>query len=411
MKFEQVGNIVSIHKGKKHEILNEKVPSSTRLLQIDDLRNDNIIKYTNDKKGVKATDDDLMIVWDGANAGTVGFGKIGYIGSTIALLRKKHPEMYSTIFLGKFLQSQFSYLRKNTTGATIPHIDRKTLEALKIPVIGLNDQESIANILTKAEKLIAQRKESIRLLDEYLKSTFLEMFGDPIKNEKGWEIKQLDDLVAKDCPLTYGIVQTGNEYPNGIPVIRPVDLTQTFIARKGLKLIDPKISNKFRRSILKGGELLICVRGTTGVISIATNELFGCNVTRGITPIWFSENYNNLFAFHLLQTKAVRNIIRKLTYGATLQQINLGDLRKIKLINPKIEIQAHFAQIVEKTEALKTRYQQSLQELENLYGSLSQKAFSGELSFKAEGMMIAAEPEVTYSLICSKIPEKSRGLE
>ena len=105
MKFEQVGNIVSIHKGKKHEILNEFVPSSIRVLQIDDLRNDNLLKYTNDKKGVIVNEDDLMIVWDGANAGTIGFGKSGYIGSTIAVLRKNQPEKYSTIF--HFLKQLF----------------------------------------------------------------------------------------------------------------------------------------------------------------------------------------------------------------------------------------------------------------------------------------------------------------
>jgi type I restriction enzyme S subunit len=67
------------------------------------------------------------------------------------------------------------------------------------------------------------------------------MFGDPVRNEKGWEVYPFSELVADDCPLTYGIVQPGNEFPNGVPVIRPVDLTQTIITRQGLKLIDPKI--------------------------------------------------------------------------------------------------------------------------------------------------------------------------
>jgi|APTNR8051073442_1049403.scaffolds.fasta_scaffold01869_12 type I restriction enzyme S subunit len=269
------------------------------------------------------------------------------------------------------------------TGAAQPQITREGLSKIVIDIPESKEyQLHIANLLSKAENLIAQRKESIRLLDEFLKSTFLEMFGDPVRNEKGWEVYPFSELVADDCPLTYGIVQPGNEFPNGVPVIRPVDLTQTIITRQGLKLIDPKISEQFKRTVLKGGELLMCVRGTTGVVSIASSELAGCNVTRGITPIWFSENYNSLFAYGLFQTQAVKNRIQELTYGATLKQINLGDLRKIKLINPPIKLQTQFAQIVEKTEALKTQYQQSLKELENLYGSLSQKAFRGELSIK-----------------------------
>jgi len=229
MKFEQIGNIVSIHKGKKHEITDKILASSIRVLQIDDLRNDHLIKYTNDKKGVKANDDDLMIVWDGANAGTIGFGKSGYIGSTIALLRKKHPGKHSTIFLGKFLQSQFSYLRKNTTGATIPHIDRKSLESLKMPVIEFDDQHRIANLLTKAENLISQRKESIRLLDEFLKSTFLEMFGDPESNSKGFPFIELESLCSEivDCPHSTPV--KSKERTN-YPCIRTSELINGYIS-------------------------------------------------------------------------------------------------------------------------------------------------------------------------------------
>ena len=277
-------------------------------------------------------------------------------------------------------------LRKLITGAAQLNFGPSHLKKITLPVPSLPDQLHIASLLSKAENLIAQRKESIRLLDEFLKSTFLEMFGDPVRNEKGWEVYPFSELVADDCPLTYGIVQPGNEFPNGVPVIRPVDLTQTIITRHGLKLIDPKISEQFKRTVLKGGELLMCVRGTTGVVSIASSELAGCNVTRGIAPIWFSDNYNSLFAYGLFQTQAVKNRIQELTYGETRKQINLGDLRKIKLINPPIELQTQFVQIVEKTDALKTQYQQSLQELENLYGSLSQKAFRGELSVKQEAV-------------------------
>src|SRR5690606_16507470 len=89
MKFERLGNIIDIRKGRKAQLAKTPNKDSVRLLQIDDLRNDENIKYTNDKTGVLASEDDILIAWDGANAGTVGFGKSGYVGSTIALLRKK----------------------------------------------------------------------------------------------------------------------------------------------------------------------------------------------------------------------------------------------------------------------------------------------------------------------------------
>ena len=76
--------------------------------------------------------------------------------------------------------------------------------------------------------------------------------------------------------------------------------------------------------------------------------------------------------------------------------MNTAILDSLKFPVPPLELQTKFAQIVEKTENLKAQYQQSLQELENLYGSLSQKAFKGELNLKDEGLLLAAEPETKY---------------
>ncbi len=222
MKFEKFKNIIDIQKGKKPSFIETPDENSVRILQIDDLRNDNTPKFTNDKSGVLAKEDDVLIAWDGANAGTIGYGKSGYIGSTIALLRKKKPDLYSTTFIGKFLQSQHQYLRGKTTGATIPHISRKALEDLEIPIISIPDQLHIANLLTKAENLISQRKESIRLLDEFLKSTFLEMFGDNTTNDKGWTkislVHGCENKKDVKCG-PFGTQLSKSEYQeNGIPV-------------------------------------------------------------------------------------------------------------------------------------------------------------------------------------------------
>lgn len=104
MRYEQLGKIVTIQKGKKHNLTFDITSSSTRLLQIEDLRNDKELKYTDDKNGVLATEEDLMIVWDGANAGTIGYGKRGFIGSTISILRKKTQIVLIQGFLENFFR-------------------------------------------------------------------------------------------------------------------------------------------------------------------------------------------------------------------------------------------------------------------------------------------------------------------
>ena len=88
---------------------------------------------------------------------------------------------------------------------------------------------------------------------------------------------------------------------------------------------------------------------------------------------------------------------KKKNSGSTVGHVNVKDIKQFRLLNPPTELQNTFSQFVEKIETIKIQYLKSLQELENLYGSLSQRAFRGDLSFKEEGLMIAAEPKVSYS--------------
>jgi len=294
MKFEKLKNIVEIKKGKKPSFVDTPNENSVRVLQIDDLRNDNTPKFTNDKSGIFAKENDVLIAWDGANAGTIGYGKSGYIGSTIALLRKRQPELYSTTFIGIFLQSQSQYLRGKTTGSTIPHISRKALDDLEVPVISVTDQLHIANLLSKAENLISQRKESIRLLDEYLKSTFLEMFGDPVRNEKGWEkdkvIAFTDCIVpGRDKPKSF----TGNT-----PWFTTEDLNhKSYVtkSKKGLGLSVEEIKEVRARVIPAGSVLMTCV-GDLGVISVCKEN---CVVNQQLHAFICKQEINNLFLINM----------------------------------------------------------------------------------------------------------------
>ena len=249
MKFERLGNIISISKGKKHRVIEQPTELSKRLIMIDDLRNDDNINFTDTQKGTDVSREDILIAWDGANAGTIGYGKEGFIGSTIARLRIKERKEFYTPFLGRFLQSQFAYLRRTATGATIPHINRKTLEELKVPLLPLSDQIRIATLFSKIEALIAKRKENISLLDELLRSTFLEMFGDPVGNEKEWEKVPLNQLgtvnrgISKHRPRNapkllggkYPLIQTG-EVSNSGTYITSYNQTYSEIGFKQSKL-------------------------------------------------------------------------------------------------------------------------------------------------------------------------------
>ncbi len=155
--MKTIGEIVKIYKGNKAEnVFEDKCLNALPYLQIEDLRPNSKKKYTDDSSGFVVNERDILIAWDGANAGTVSFGLDGYIGSTLAALRLKTND-YNTAFIGRFLQSKFSYLQENCTGATIPHINRNALESLSLHIPKLDEQKRIAAILDKADRLRRQR--------------------------------------------------------------------------------------------------------------------------------------------------------------------------------------------------------------------------------------------------------------
>jgi type I restriction enzyme S subunit len=180
-------------------------------------------------------------------------------------------------------------------------------------------------------------------------------------------------------------VQPGDEFANGTPVVRPTDLTNKFVVKQGLKLIDPKLAIAYKRTNLMGNELLLCVRGSTGVISIASEELKGANVTRGIVPICFKPKILELhFGYYQFISTFIMKQIKEKTYGTALMQINIGDLRKISMRIPslseqhKIVIKLNVLSFnVAKLESI---YQQKLADLDELKKSILQQAFSGELT-------------------------------
>ncbi len=170
----------------------------------------------------------------------------------------------------------------------------------------------------------------------------------PFEIPESWEWVRLEDLVSPDCTLGYGIVQPMGNVLNGIPVVRPVDLTSPVIGIKGLKRIDEKISNTYQRTILKGGEILFCVRASVGKVGIASTQLKGANVTRGISPIRFDYEYLTKYVFCHLQSLFSQTEIKTYSRGATLQQINVEDLKTLSIALPPLAEQQRIVNEVER---------------------------------------------------------------
>lgn len=267
-------------------------------------------------------------------------------------------------------------------------------------------QLHIAYLLNKAENLIAKRKESIRLLDEYLKSTFLEMFGECTKNEKNWnkiELKYFGDIITGNTPPRNNYENYSSNFIEWIKTDNiPVD--DTYITKAAEYLSESGL--RYARTVESGALLVACIAGSIQSVGRAALTNRKVSFNQQINAIQPNEEIEPLYLYWLF--KISRKYIQDAASNGMKKILTKGGFEKIKMIKPPIELQTQFAQIVEKTEALKTQYQQSLQELDDLYGSLSQRAFRGEITIKDESLLMAAEPKSSY-VAQSNIPDNKRG--
>lgn len=240
----------------------------------------------------------------------------------------------------------------------------------------IEDQRRIAALLSRAEGLIAQRKESIRLLDELVRSVFLEMFGDPLRNEKGWAITPLAMLgtlergVSKHRPRNapelldgeYPLVQTGDVSNAGLYLRH---FTQTY-SEIGLK----------QSRLWPSGTLCITIAANIAKSSILTFDACFPDSVVGFTP--YPEEGNAVFVRYLLN--CYQASLEKGAPQAAQKNINLNTLRTLHVPKPDHNLQLDFARSVEQVVQLEELFKDSLIDLEQLYGSLSQRAFRGELT-------------------------------
>ncbi len=260
------------------------------------------------------------------------------------------------------------------------------ISALPVPLPALEEQKRIVAILDQVFAALdrarahaeANLADSRELLANSLNSLFLGLAASV-------DVVPLEDVAHPDCTLSYGIVQPGDDVESGLPVVRPVDLKQRVITPESLKKIDPDRASGYARTRLVGGELLLCVRGSTGEVSIAAQELTGANVTRGIVPIRFKAGkVLPEFAYFQFRSKFIRDQIAAKTYGAALMQINIKDLRKLSFIVPPVSVQQEFAahaeQLLDRASRLCAAYEATLTDLTSLRQSLLQQAFSGQLT-------------------------------
>ncbi len=222
------------------------------------------------------------------------------------------------------------------------HMSDADFLSMDIPLPDRDTQSKILKTMKQTTSVLYSRQQQLAKLDELIKARFVEMFGD-----KNYHYESLINLILDGTSLSYGIVQPGNDGTGDMGVLRPVDIVDGKLTMSSIKYIDRSIGEGFKKTELDGDELLITVRGTTGITALTDGRFAGMNVTRGIAVIRYNrKKINPLYLNAYFNTDESQRYIQEHTRGATLQQINLSDLRIQRIMLPPLSLQNQFAAFV-----------------------------------------------------------------
>ncbi|PWK19088.1 restriction endonuclease subunit S [Xanthomarina spongicola] len=276
-----------------------------------------------------------------------------------------------------------SYYKKFAGGGLQINVGKKEILNNSIPLPPLNTQKKIAAILDEADKLHQLDKQLIEKYDALTQSFFLDMFGDPVANPKGWEHKPLVKITSK---IGSGSTPRGGKESyreEGISLIRSLNIYDNKFKYKNLAHISDEQANKLKNVIVEENDVLFNITGASICRStIVPNDVLPARVNQHVSILRpLINKLNPLFLNHFLISENVKNQLLGVGSGggAIMQAITKKQLTDLEVIIPPIELQNQFAERVQAIEAQKAQAQQSLQKSEELFNSLLQKAFKGEL--------------------------------
>ena len=325
---------------------------------------------------------DLLISWSATLDAYIWEREDAWLNQHIFKV-DENAEVIEKKFLYYLVRKKIDSIKRFTHGSTMKHITKKNFDSTKIQLPPLSTQKKIADMLEKAEKLKMWRAEADKLTDEFLKSTFVEMFGDPVKNPIGWKIIKLGEIGAVNSGLTLNGKRRENKN-NLFPYLRVANVFRNKVDLSEIKKIHVS-DNEIERFLLKKNDVLI-VEGHGNIEEI------------GRTAVWKGEISNCVHQNHIIRARLdEKKIISEFLsyflnmYGnhgyfssksnttSGLNTINTNKIRNANVPLPPLPLQQKFAAIVQQVEQMRQYQQESKAHIDDLFNALMQKAFKGEL--------------------------------
>lgn len=270
--------------------------------------------------------------------------------------------------------------------ATVP---REALLKLHIPLLPLPEQLRIATILDKADAIRCKQQRVVERMEDFLRSVFLDMFGDPVTNPKGWDKAKLCEVCEEiyRYPTFYGF----KYIEKGIPVVRIGNILPNGHLNPDLSdyvFIDSGTSNRFTRTILEYQDIVMAVRGDGSTAKriglVSSKELEGANISPNLLRFKAREGkLNSLYLFTCMISKSGQCLLDRYVTRTAKKTITARDIKLITIPVPPYPLQMEFANVFNQIEKIRNNVDSLMSESNYLFNSLVHRAFHGELTSSA----------------------------
>jgi type I restriction enzyme S subunit len=295
------------------------------------------------------------------------------IGRGLAALTPLHHLDYKYLYY--VIKNKNVELNLKGTGSTFTAINRKSLAETMINFPPLEEQKRIADILDKAGNLIDLRKQQLEKMDLLIKSKFIDVFGDPIANPKGWKVEKLE----KHISVIGGYAFKSNGFSKqGVPVLRIGNINSGFF--KSTNLVFWNEDQTLARYMLKPGDMIISLTGTVGKddygnICILGNDYSKYYLNQRNAKLELKNTIDKRYLSNILKMQKIKSKLTDISRGVRQANIANADILNLSIPIPPVELQNQFAAFVEQVEKQKVVMQQSLEKMEMNYKALMQEYF------------------------------------
>lgn len=340
--------------------------------------------YENISKNRPIKVNDILISMIGTIGETAVVAKTDgeFYGQNMFLVRLNDKKINQRFFLNYFKSSFVkNQLFNKQNKSTQSYLKANHIEDLKVPVISIEEQKKIADKLDKIQMMIDEKKEQISLLNQLIKSQFVEMFGQPF-NSNIWEYRKLGDI--SDNISDGNNVDTKYYLNDGeILYFRIQNVWRNEFRLDDVVFISKAANEKYQDSSLKYGDILISkigryytVDSSLGRVSVYLGEDDKANYSNNIMAIRLKKNYNSQFVNALLNMDLYQNYIRRESKGGTDKRaLSKKIVSEFPIISPPLELQNKYVDFVKRIDKQKFEFEKSLKKLEELQASLMQEYF------------------------------------